>query len=122
MKMLINFLVGMIAGAFVLIHIQRFTQAHVPALKVAQPDASLYTEEWVYTHIKRGMSIDQVVAVAGEPHRKDVRNEQQAFYYHFPIQTLIEMPRDGHSHLSGFQVVFIKDVVDTIYPTYGTSN
>lgn len=74
------------------------------------------TEEWVYTHVKPGMTKKQVIEAAGEPNRKEKPSERiEAFTYNFGILN----PPKGHAYLAGFQVLFQDDSVETIYPVYG---
>ena len=74
------------------------------------------TEEWVYTHVKRGMSKKQVIAAVGEPASKDKRSDRiEEYSYYFGITN----PPKGHAYLVGFQVLFQDDYVETIYPVYG---
>jgi hypothetical protein len=74
--------------------------------------APVQSEEWVYTHIKHGMTEKQVIDVAGAPIRieKEANNTTELFYL-FDILP----PKDNKMYFSGYQVLLSNDSVDSHY-------
>lgn len=76
------------------------------------------SEEWVYTHVKRGMSKDQVIRAVGEPEHKDRQDGDIETFYYFLAAPPTSGTTNGHVAFTGFQVLFQKDRAETIYPIY----